>query len=222
MSQPPPHPDPLVYATPPLRLPSPRPTSVTVLAIIAIAWGSLATLASLLALVQYLGINFGPNPVMDALRRDRLVLSVSVGGIVVRLILSIALLWSGIGSLALKPAARLMMIWYAILDIAASVALVLVNLAVVNPRTEQIMLQVVASNPQLNTPAMKSIMRISSYGGIVLALLLLVWPGLILYFMTRPRVKDAFRRGLGAAALQGGPYPATSITEHSSSPHTGR
>jgi hypothetical protein len=48
-----------------------------------------------------------------------------------------------------------------------------------------------AANPQ-----MAQIMKLSSYGGVALSLVALTWPVLILYFMTRPRVKTAFEEGM--------------------------
>lgn len=184
--------DPLNYATPQLPQPNPRPASVTVFAILAIIFGSLGMLGTLYSMPQYLGLKFGPNPVMDAIRQDRLLVSLTLGGLVVGFSLALLQLISGVGMLSLRPAALKGIIWYAILDLVRSILTIILNLAVMNPRLEEVTRQAMQSNPQLNTPQMKAIMQYSSYGGVCLLVVLLIWPILILVFMRRPHVKAAF------------------------------
>src|SRR5438270_11901094 len=74
---------PLPYGGVPPKPHSPRPTSVTVIAILAIVFGSLGVLAMLCSLPQYLGVNFGgANPVRDAVRADKLLWVYTIGTMV--------------------------------------------------------------------------------------------------------------------------------------------
>src|SRR5579864_5157442 len=207
MSQIPPPSGPLSYESAPLVPPKPRPTSVTVLAILAIIFGSLGVLGTLCNIPQYLGMSFGPNPVIDEIRSDKLLMSYMIGSLVLAMILSIALLWAGIGSLSLKRSARTTMIGYAIAYLIVGVIGLIMNLAVINPRTSQATQRAMAGNPQLNTPQMKALMQYSMYGGVCFGVVLMIWPVIILYYMTRPHVKAAFERGMGGYGLPppGGP-----------------
>jgi hypothetical protein len=183
---------PMTYASPQLPQPSPRPTSVTVFAILGIIFGSLGVLAMLCNLPPLLGVQFAPNPIMDGIRKDPMLMSLTIGGLVINLVLWILELIASIGMLSLKPTARRLFVWFAILNIIISILSIVVNVAVTNPRMQAITERAMQSNPQLNAPQMKAIMQYSSYGGVCFAVVLLIWPILILYFMTRPHVKRAF------------------------------
>jgi hypothetical protein len=183
---------PMSYASPQFPTPSPRPTSVTVFAILGIIFGSIGVLAMLCSLPQYLGVQFAPNPIMDGIRKDPLLMSVTIGSLVIGLGLSILELFASIGMLSLRRGARRQFVWYAILYIIVSILSIMLSLAVTNPRMQEVTQRSVQSNPQLNTPQMKAIMQYSSYGGVCMAVVMLIWPILILYFMTRPHVKHAF------------------------------
>jgi hypothetical protein len=51
---------------------------------------------------------------------------------------------------------------------------------------------------------MRMIMQVGIWGGLAFSLVMLVFPALILYFMSRPLVKEAFQRGLTAPPQQWG------------------
>lgn len=187
MSYFPPPGQPVPYATPGVPQPGRRPTSVTVIAIIAIIWGSLAVLGGLCTLPQYLGMRLAPNPAMDAMNSDSLVLGFNVGAIGIGFILGIILLTGGIGALSLKPFARRLLLGYAIAQIAFYLLSLPVQIAVVYPR----MMQAAEAKLGANTPVVTG-MRIGFFGGVAFGLITMIWPALILYFMTRPHVKAAF------------------------------
>jgi len=104
MSQYPPPYDPLSYASPQYPQ-SRRPASVTTLAVLAIIFGSLGVLGTLCSLPQYLGVNLTPNPVVNRIRDDKLLMAWTIGTLAVGFVLSILELYAGIGSMSLKPAA---------------------------------------------------------------------------------------------------------------------
>lgn len=190
MSQIPPPIDALPYATPPVPMPPRRPTSVTVIAIIAIIWGGIAVLAMMCAVPQYMGVQFAPNPVMDAVRKDPVLLGYHIASMVIGLALGITLLTGGIMSLSLNPMGRTLLMVYAWGNIVTTIPMAILTFAVIMPRTFQHVPNV-AANPQMG-----QIMKMSAYGGAALSLIALVWPVLILYFMSRPRVKTAFEEGM--------------------------
>lgn len=179
----------LPYATPEMPVPSPRPTSVTVLAIIAIVFGSISVLATLCSLFPYLGVQFTPNPVIDATRKDPFLLGYNVASLLLGMVLGAVLLAGGISSLSLRPIGRRLMMGYAVVYLVISIPSTILSLAVIVPRLLD-HVQNLGSNPQ-----MKTIITYSAYGGAAMALVFLIWPILILYFMTRPHVKSAFERG---------------------------
>jgi hypothetical protein len=192
MSQYPPPPppyDPLAYASP---RQSRRPTSVTVIAIIAIVFGSLVILGSLCAIPQMLGFEFASNPITEKMREDSIYLAVSAASAVIGLGLGIGELIGGIGALSLRPGARRTLIVFAWADLATSIFFIVVQLVVVNPRMEKLMAGIVASNPSLRTPQAQMIMKASMYGGWIFTVVTLIWPILIIRFMNRGHVKAAF------------------------------
>lgn len=180
----------LPYATPEIPAPSPRPTSVTVLAIIAIVFGSLAVLGTLCSLFPYLGVQFTPNPVIDATRKDPLLLGYNLVSLVLGMVLGAVLLVGGISSLSLKPIGRRLMMGYAVVYLVISIPSAILNVAVITPRLLN-HVQNLGSNPQL-----KTVLSYSAYLGVAMVLVFLIWPILILYYMTRPHVKSAFERGM--------------------------
>jgi hypothetical protein len=46
-----------------------------------------------------------------------------------------------------------------------------------------------------STALVKQTMQLSMYGGVCFGVVLLIWPALVIYFMTRPQVKAAFAVG---------------------------
>jgi uncharacterized protein YneF (UPF0154 family) len=188
---PPPPPDSLGYATP-IHQPNRRPTVVTVLAILAIIFGSLGVLGGMCNIPQYLGVRLMPNPILDAMQKDPVIFSFLLGSLVINLILSIILLVTGIGALSLKPSSRVWMIRYAVIHIVVTALSLLVGLTFIHARNQALIEKTLAANPALNTPQMKTVMQYSTSGGYCFAVVFLIWPLLILYYMSRPHVKAAF------------------------------
>lgn len=178
---------PLPYPMPSVPQPGRRPTSVTVISIIAIIWGSLAVLGGLCSIPQYMGVRFGPNPVADAINSDPVVVGFNISAMAVAVVLGIMMLAGGIAALSLKPIGRGLLIVYAIAQIAVSIVSVPVQAAIVYPH----MMAAVQSKTGASSPIVAG-MRIGFGAGLVFGLITLAWPIVILIFMSRPHVKAAF------------------------------
>ncbi|HET6246638.1 MAG TPA: hypothetical protein VFE47_02980 [Tepidisphaeraceae bacterium] len=196
MSQSMPPINPLPYAGFIPRPPDPRPASVRAIAVIAFIFAALGLFGGVCSIPQYLGLNFGSNPVVEGVSRDPVLRWFTVGSLAIGMILALVLLWAGKGLLALKPAARSGIIAYAVIYVVISLAGLIVNLAFLNARMQKVTQAAMKNNPMLNTPAMKTIMQYSTYGGILMSVAMLAWPIAILYVMSRPHVKAAFERGM--------------------------
>jgi hypothetical protein len=201
--QPPFQPD---YASYGIRPPNPRPTSVTVIAIIAIIFGSLAVLGFLCSLPQYLGLKIAPNPVMDAMQNDPVIRWFMIITMGIGTVLAIVQLCGGIGALSLKRGSRRALIWYAVLYLIVGVLSLVMNVAVIGRHTQAAVNRSLASNPLINNPTMKTSMQYGTYGGYCFQVVFQIWPILILYFMSRPHVKAAFEGG-GSGGFGAPPAP---------------
>ncbi len=190
--------DPIFYASPHIQQKSPRPTSVTVIAVLAIIFGSLAVLGALCVLPQSFGLSLRPNPTMDAVRNDPILLSFSIFNQVIQLVFGVVLLITGISALSLKQWARVWMLRYAVAFLVFSILTTILNITVIHPRLQKAISSARPANSPLNTQQVQSILQITHYGGLCFATLFLLWPVAILYYMSRPHVKDAFARGMPA------------------------
>lgn len=189
MSQLPPPMDPLPYATPQVPVPPRRPTSVTVIAIIAIIWGSIAVLGGMCALPQYLGVQLSPNPVNTALLKDAFYRAFNITAMAIAVVLAVLQLVGGITSLSLKRSGRQMLIWYAIIQIGI-IVIGLPMQFLIYPRMVRDV-QAVGMNSTVITA-----MRVGFFIGLTISFATIFWPILILYFMNRPHVKNAYERGM--------------------------
>ena len=181
------------YYPPPVN---PRPTSVTVLAIIGIVWAALLLLCNSIALIPMfveLGV---PDPVVAGIKADPVAYGWSVASVVARVVLAIALLTGSIGALMLKPVGRAAMLFYAWAIIAISLADVVMSVLVLFP----IMRNALGGNPQL-----ASVVMGQQIGAIVGILVAMAYPILVLVFMSKPHVKAAFA-GTAAGAPAGAYY----------------
>lgn len=91
MSQypPPPVQPPIEYAAPAFPPPPRRPTSVTVLSIIGIILGAMGVICTPLGLIQYF-VDFGqPNPVIDAIKENKLAFAWTIGSNILTILLSV-------------------------------------------------------------------------------------------------------------------------------------
>ena len=169
----------------------PRPTPVTVLAGIGIVLGSLGMLCKPAgALVNLMVKMPQPNPVMDLFRNDPTLRAFALFSGLTGTLISVLLLISSLGSLALKQWGRTGMLGYAALAILMTAVEQTVGAVLVAPEVERAMRQ--SGMPQ--PPGMA---WMSGWFGMVLVLIFKLWfPLLILYYYTRPHVKAAFERGL--------------------------
>jgi hypothetical protein len=186
---PPPDPPPPVEYAPPSE--SPRPTSVTVIAIIGLVVGGLGLLCKPLGVAMQLLMPMPqPNPVMDVFRNDPAIRAFAIGNAVTGTLLSLLLLMSAIGSLALKPWARTGMLAYAFLAVVMTILGQAVGVFLIGPEVERAVQQ-----SGMPTPPGMGLM--GGWAGAAVGLVVGLWyPVLITLFYTRPRVKEAFERGL--------------------------
>jgi len=162
-----------------------RPQAVTVIAIIAIIWGSLALLCSMLAVAGNV-ITTTANIPNDPLRGHSGVRTIETVLSVLGLILAVVQLAGGIGSLKLAPWARQGLIVYAI----SVIILTLVDFAI---RVMYLMPAVQPAPPRnVNAQAYRMGFTFGFWGALILELVLLIWPILILYFMSKPDIKAAY------------------------------
>jgi hypothetical protein len=202
-----------LYYEPPRR--SPRPTAVTVLAILGIVIGSFGVLCKppgLLPLFVDLSAMMPggvKNPMLDAQRNDPLLFAWTLGSILVGTAISVLLLSGSIGSLYLRPWARKAMVAYTVAAVAMTVINAVVTLVWLLPKITAAQQQMIQQMARPGTPGpppqMMSFMKAGGIGGAVMgALLGLAFPAFIAYFFTRSEVKDAFARGMNVRPPEGG------------------
>ena len=191
------------YQTPSTPTPSPRPTSVTVLAIIGIIFGGIGVLCKPLGLVAMFLPQSGPNPMLD-MQKD--MMAWNVISTVIGLAISLLLLAASIGSLSLKPWARKGMLAYA----AAAVVMTLVSgvatMVWILPKMQEAQKQMIAQQGGGAPAGMMNIMQTAGTAGAVIGIIVaLAYPLILWYFYTREDVKAAFERGPTPGASSHGP-----------------
>ena len=170
---------------PPLE-PAVRPTSVTVMAVIGIIFGALGFLCSPLALIPYFITLPTPNPFIDSIKDDNALFMWTIAVTVMGWFLSILLLVGSIWALMLREWARQILLGWSVASSLLTVAQFLINVMVVFPK----MAEIAKADPKMAAGSVSGWIG----AGIGLALGLGI-PILMLFFMTRPHVKDAFARG---------------------------
>jgi hypothetical protein len=173
-------------------MPDTKPTSVKVISIMAMGFGGLGILGGLCSLPQYLGVQFAPNPMMDAMRADALLNNITIASLIIGVLLAILELASGVGAFQLRPWARKGLIYFAALNLGVTIIGLVLNFTIMGPRMARIIQNTIGSNPQLNTPTMAMAMKVSQYVGYAIQVLTVLWTLIVLYVMTRPHVKAAF------------------------------
>ena len=162
-----------------------RPPAVTIFGILNIvfaAFGAFGILASLVMLSMPMASN---NPALRMMRENPAYMAWMKLSIPLGLLASAALLVSGIGLLCLKGWARLLAIGYAIYALISRTAGMILNFFfVIRP-----MLQ--TAHHQQGPEAIGAIAGV--FGGAIGGCFSLVYPILLLIFMTRPKVVAAFR-----------------------------
>ena len=198
MTQSPPPP----YGTIPYYSPLPpppklRPTSVTVMAVIGIIFGAIGVACSPFALVPYFVQMGPPNPVIDAVKSDPVLFGWMVVAMAIHIPLSIVLLAGSIGALNLKLWARKALLFWSVAAIVMNVIGMIVNLTLMFPKLSAIQGQ----NPRSAAAVTGGIA--GGIGGFIFGMIV---PILMLYFMTRPQVKQAFEMAASGLA-PGAPGP---------------
>ncbi|MEA2708620.1 MAG: hypothetical protein QOF78_1221 [Phycisphaerales bacterium] len=185
MTQSPPQPpysqypqQPLPHGYPP---PNPRPTSVTVLAIIGIIFAALRIVCVPMGLIPFF-VSMAANPVIDAYRNDSTLMAFLVTSGILTFILAVVLLLGCIGALGLKPWARRLLVRFSIVQIAFELIVAVFQIALVIPRI----------TADLGPGPTASQATAGTIGGILGAMFGLIVPVLLLVFMTRPHVVAAF------------------------------
>jgi hypothetical protein len=187
---------PTPYFTPTPAAAGPRPTSVTVLAGIGIVLGTLGVLCKPAGAMMNLMIKLPqPNPVMDLFRNDPALRAFTIGNAATGTLLSLLLLLSSLGCLALKGWARAGMLAYASLAVVMTIIGQLVGYFVIGPEVERVMRQ--SGMPQ---PAGMAWM--SGGVGVAIGFIIGFWyPVLILVYFLRRSVREAFERGLSGTGI---------------------
>jgi hypothetical protein len=182
------------YATPGVPVGSPRPTSVTVLAIIGIILGGIGTLCTPFALIPLVMDMPGPkNPVIQAMKDDGTLMAWTLGSSLLGWVMAIVLLSASIAALKLKEWARKALVFYAAAAFVINTISLVFTLAVLNPKMAALI---------GNDPATKSAMAMQSVFTLIGFVIGLIFPAFVLLYMTRPHVKAAFA-GLPPAAPAG-------------------
>lgn len=177
------------YQSPYTPTASPRPTSVTVLAIIGIVIGGLFVLCKPFGLLPLVMPNMGPpNPALDVLRTDATLKALTIAGVIVGLPVSILLLASSIACLSLKPWGRNGVLAYAAIAIVLSALTFVAQVVWVIPKMQAVQKQQMANVPNAAFFAELTGVPITA----VEFVFRLILPACLLYFFTRPHVKAAF------------------------------
>jgi hypothetical protein len=159
----------------------PRPTILTVAAIIGIAFGALGVVCTPFSAIPYF-VEMGPrNPVIDAIKGSTWMYAYMLASLLLGFLFACVLLTGSIGALLLKPWARLTLMGYAIASLALGVVSTVVMALVFVPLTRE-----------LGDPAQFGAMMggvIGAACGLCFAVLL---QGGLLFVLTRPEVKRAF------------------------------
>lgn len=176
------------YASPSLPPANPRPTSVTVLAIIGIIAGVLGVVCNGFGIVGFLmlgklaqmgGPNGQPNPALqDAVQKLESIMPILIALAVVKALVGIVAIAGGIGSLSLKPWGRLALLGYSVVLITLTIAEMVISLTMM---------------PDMQQPGQPQAQKIGNMaGGVCGAVFWLIYPVCVLIFMNKANVKAAF------------------------------
>jgi hypothetical protein len=162
-----------------------RPASVTVFGILNIVFAGLGLFGLLATIALFSMPANSDNPVLKIMQDNPGYASWLKISVILGLLSCVALVASGIGLLFLKPWARVLAIAYGIYSIALGILGMVINFVyLVRPMLEQAKAQ---SGPE-SAGAMGGVI-----GGIIGGCIGLIYPILVLVFMTRPNVVAAFR-----------------------------
>jgi hypothetical protein len=165
-----------------------RPTSVTVFGVINIIFGGFAIICLPIGLLMSAGlVKFQHNPVMDMLSSSRVWQIWNIVSGILGILSGIVQLIAGIGLLKLKSWARITSVGYAIFAIIVAVANMFLTAILFLP-----MIQKMNSGSGPEHAATVAGMIGGIIGGLGGSCFQLIYPILLLIFMTRPKVKAAF------------------------------
>lgn len=185
-----------------------RPTSVTVFGILNIVFGIFGLCGVLVSSVALMAPGAGVgNPVFELMEENLVYGTWVKAGTILGAVATLLLLVAGCGLLAAKPWARLLSVYYGVYGIVMSVVGFVFNAIFLFPVLIRAMEN--AQGPEA-AGAVGGVI-----GGVVGGLAGLIYPVLLIYFMTRPRVVSFFS-GDGpqtAGAINGADaMPAVSVT----------
>jgi hypothetical protein len=186
-------PIPLAYATPVIAA-NPRPTSVTVLAIIGIVLAILGMLGPVGLIPYYVDIG-PPDPLILAERRSLVSMLWIWGNVIAMMVLSIWLLVLSIGALRLPSPARQRLRLYAKLELTRIAVAALFMLLVSLPMVRDL--------PDLSPQERREEVLVLVLGGLLGLLLSVIYPVCLLVFMRRPHVVAAFARNEAYDSMPG-------------------
>jgi hypothetical protein len=169
------------YASAPVGTAPRRPTSVIVLAIIGILIGGLTTLCTPVSLI-FMVVSTGiPNPLVDAMKTDPMLMAWTWFSAIVAIVLGALLLGSSIGALIMKRWGRAGMALYGIIQTTLTIATTVANFVWIQPRMNAVM-------AQTGMPTQRWQQAI----GWGLAALMLCYQISCWYVFTRPHIIDAY------------------------------
>lgn len=165
-----------------------RPTSVTVLGILNILFGVFGILGSIYSLVSFGTQNLGAatgNPVFDIMAKSPALATWTRVSTVLGIFAAIAEMISGVGMLQLREWGR---------KLAVGVALYLILLTVIGFFANLLLLirPLLDAAGATNDPAMKAGAYAGAFAGFFGGCSGLIYPAILLFFMTRPEVAAAF------------------------------
>jgi hypothetical protein len=177
----------------PLGVPAPapvtRPTSAVVFGILNIIFGALGLCGTVFTAAMFLvPQQGGQNPVLDIMAENttyRIFMQVSI---ILGLIATLVVIASGIGLLQLKPYGRTLAIVYGVYAVVAGIVGIIVNFVfIIGPLMQK------ASDAPAGPEQAAAIGGAigGSFGGCIG----LIYPVVLLFFMYRPNVVEAFRAG---------------------------
>jgi hypothetical protein len=176
--------------------PNPRPTSVTVIAILAIIFGGIGTACGWLGILPYVGVpQFGGNAFTDMINQDPALHAWTVFTVIWAWAISIVTLAAGILSLKLNPLGRKLFLVYGWASLAMALPGLLVNVFLLIPKANQ--LQAQHQGDQQVSVAVTGA-KIGAFVGLVIGLAIIA---VVFWIMNRPHVKAAFASGGGGAAM---------------------
>ena len=160
-----------------------RPTTVTVFGVLNLVLGGLGLLCTPISVITlFLPVQSG-NPVSRILEENAAYRLYMIASAAAGVLAALVLIVAGIGLLKMKSWARLTSIGYAIYGIVTGVVGIIVNVVFL---FEPLMIQARSESPEAAAAMLGMV------GGIAGTCFGLVYPILLLIFMTRPRVRNAF------------------------------